>query len=152
MSTDSQSTAQLFAEFFKTNYQTTEASGRIMMPIDPVIHDICLTLEEIEAGLKRLDAAVENRISPHQHGFFSKRSVVTNLCEFTTRVLDWMIKGFQVDCIYTDMSKAFDVAGINEILDASARIGIGGNILPWIESYLVNRQQYVSKFCLLGAL
>ncbi|XP_053691127.1 uncharacterized protein LOC128739656 [Sabethes cyaneus] len=51
---------------------------------------------------------VANRVSPVQHGFLKKKSVVTNLCEFTSVVTDCIASGLQMDCIYTDMSKAFD--------------------------------------------
>ena len=41
------------------------------------------------------------------------------------------------------MSKAFDLAGIDKILEAVAESGIGGSLLKWIEEYLNGRSQFV---------
>lgn len=56
--------------------------------------------------------AVQTNFSASQHGFIKGKSVVTNLCDFCSIVTDYISQGFQVDCIYTDMSKAFDVVDI----------------------------------------
>ncbi|XP_053686454.1 uncharacterized protein LOC128735992 [Sabethes cyaneus] len=83
------------------------------------------------------------QISSIQHGFLKGKSVVTNLCEFHTTVTDYISRGYQVDCIYTDMSKAFDAVGIRSVLDAAYDFGIRGSLLNWLNSYLTCRTQYV---------
>ncbi|XP_055374366.1 uncharacterized protein LOC129607394 [Condylostylus longicornis] len=60
-------------------------------------------------------------ISACQHGFFKKKSTVTNLVEATTAFSNNMENGYQTDVICTDFSKAFD------------------NFLAWIKSYLSGR-------------
>lgn len=56
-------------------------------------------------------------ISPNQHGFFKKRSTVTNLMAYTDKIQQCLEDGGQVDVIYTDFSKAFDKVNHQLILD-----------------------------------
>lgn len=92
---------------------------------------------------ERMYPWIESRMSDTQHGFLKRRSTVTNLTEFASRTTQWMAEGFQVDTIYTDMSKAFDVVSIKPLLSALRKNGINGTFLHWIEAYLTNRIQYV---------
>ena len=86
---------------------------------------------------------VHGRISSVQHGFLKGKSVVTNLCEFNATVTDYVSKGYQINCIYTDMSKAFDTVGIDSVLAAAQDFGIRGSLLNWLNTYLRSRTQYV---------
>jgi hypothetical protein len=58
-----------------------------------------------------------------QHGFFKGRSFVTNLIELTSYVLNCMENGVQVDAIYTDFSKAFDMVSHRLLLRKLAKLG-----------------------------
>ena len=49
---------------------------------------------------------VRSIISPSQHGFLQKRTVVTILLEFTSSVYDGFRLGKQTDVVYTDFSKS----------------------------------------------
>lgn len=81
---------------------------------------------------------------PHQqHGFIKGRSTNTNLAIFTNDVLRGMEGGFQVDVIYTDFEKAFDRVDHNILLRKLQELGICGDLLRWMESYLRNRSQAV---------
>ncbi|XP_055590753.1 uncharacterized protein LOC129742842 [Uranotaenia lowii] len=53
------------------------------------------------------------------------------------------MEGLQVDALYTDMSKVFDVINIDALLSALCKNGISGICLQWIHSYLIDRTQYV---------
>lgn len=86
---------------------------------------------------------IEPRLSICQHGFLKKRSTTTNLVEFVSRTTQWMMDGLQVDTLYTDMSKAFDVVNTGAILSVLRKHGIEGPILRWLQTYLENRTQYV---------
>jgi hypothetical protein len=44
----------------------------------------------------------------NQHGFMKNRSTMTNLLEYASFVLNSIEEGWQLDCVYTDFSKAFD--------------------------------------------
>ena len=52
-------------------------------------------------------------------------------------------KGHQIDTIYTDLSKAFDSVCHTLLLKKLSEIGISGNYLAWISSYLQDRSQWV---------
>ncbi|CAK1593017.1 unnamed protein product [Parnassius mnemosyne] len=51
---------------------------------------------------------IKPQIVSSQHGFIPGRSTETNLCEFQDETLEAMERGYQVDAVYTDFSKAFD--------------------------------------------
>lgn len=79
-----------------------------------------------------------------QHGFIDRRSTETNLCEFLDQVLDGMDNGFQVDAVYTDYSKCFDKISHKLLVAKLEYIGIHGDLLRWLQSYLSNRSQAVT--------
>jgi hypothetical protein len=49
----------------------------------------------------------------------------------------------EVDCIYTDLKKAFDRVDISKLCFKLSIVGIGVPLLSWINSYLRNRKQKV---------
>jgi hypothetical protein len=91
--------------------------------------------------------AIKNHISHTQHGFIKSRSVETNMITFTDFLLSAMDSDIQVDAVYTDFSKAFDKINHNLLIDKLYKMGIHGNLLRWIDSYIRNRSQAV---CLKG--
>ncbi|TLM13355.1 reverse transcriptase family protein, partial [Acinetobacter baumannii] len=92
-------------------------------------------------------------IRPHiieqQHGFISHRSTETNLCEFLDYVLSSMEDGHQVDVVYTDYSKAFDRINFDILIEKLHGLGVHGDLLRWLESYVRDRSQAVTfnGFC-----
>lgn len=82
-------------------------------------------------------------IPTQQHGFLRNRSTVTNLTLFSKYVLDSMECGGQVDVVYTDFEKAFDRVDHVILISKLGALGIQGDLLRWIESYLANRSQLV---------
>jgi hypothetical protein len=87
---------------------------------------------------------ITNFISPQQHGFLKKRSTVTNLACFSQYVSESINQGSQVDTIYTDFSKAFDRVDHRLIISKLDMFGISNKVLHLLQSYLFNRQQFVS--------
>ena len=59
-------------------------------------------------------------------------------------ILNWMEKGYQVDAIYTDYSKAFDKVSHKLLITRFAEIGMGCNLLKWLTSYLSERKVFQS--------
>lgn len=88
--------------------------------------------------------AIRPFLIAQQHGFIDKRSTETNLCEYLDIILDSMDKGFQVDAVYTDYSKAFDKISHSLLIYKIERIGIHGDLLRWLSSYLRDRSQAVA--------
>jgi hypothetical protein len=82
-------------------------------------------------------------VSPTQHAFIPGRSTCTNLCSFMARAAPAVDNGGQLDCIYLDCTKAFDLLPHNVILEClRKRLGCSDHVLSWFKSYLscrVNR-------------
>ena len=49
----------------------------------------------------------------------------------------------KVDIIYLDISRAFDTVSHSKLLYKLRNIGISGNILSWVNSFLTGRKQRV---------
>lgn len=86
---------------------------------------------------------MNNLINPSQHGFMSKRSVLTNLLEFFETITSKVDEGQPVDVIYLDYSKAFDKVPHRRLIKKMEAHGIKGNLLNWIQQWLSNRRQRV---------
>ena len=91
----------------------------------------------------QLSLSITNYISTKQHGFLKGRSIVTNLLEFTTKIMDSFNNGFQTDVIYTDFSKAFDTVNHTLLIKKLSLLGFPPSLVKWLESYLINRSQSV---------
>ena len=79
-----------------------------------------------------------------QFGFGKNRSTfmaLVILLEKITEALDH--SEFDI-CILIDSRKAFDTVEHNILLQKLYHYGIRGNALPWFNSYLSNRYQYVN--------
>lgn len=83
-------------------------------------------------------------IIAQQHGFVNKKSTETQLCEFVHIIATAMSQGSQVDVVYTDYSKAFDKISHNILIHKLERVGICGDLLRWLISYLRDRTQAVT--------
>ena len=82
-------------------------------------------------------------ISKDQHGFLSGHSSTTNLLEC---LKDWtalLENGSCVKVLYYDFKKAFDTVSVPKLLLKLEYLGIGGNLLSCIDSFLSNRSQIV---------
>jgi hypothetical protein len=94
--------------------------------------------------LNRIKADLAIVISLHQHGFLPGRSTLTNLLEFHSDIMDSLVRKRQLDCIYTDYSKAFDRVSHPILLAKLRSLGVDGSLLSWFRSYLEGRTQTVS--------
>ncbi|XP_055387804.1 uncharacterized protein LOC129616266 [Condylostylus longicornis] len=79
-------------------------------------------------------------ISPNQHGFVKGRSTSSNLSIFLNSVYNAVERAFQVDAIFTDISKAFDKVDHFKLLSKLQALGFHGTTLKWIRSYLLERK------------
>ena len=92
---------------------------------------------------KQLSAACNNIVINEQHGFHSGRSTQTNLLQFQHYLTESIEGGHQVDCIYTDYSKAFDRVPHCALLQKLRCFGLGDRVLEWLRSFLLDRFQCV---------
>lgn len=80
-----------------------------------------------------------------QHGFTAGKSTETNLFIFTNFITESIENGFSVDCIYTDLKKAFDRVPINLLMDKLRTFfKICDPLLSCIRDSLCNRFQQIS--------
>lgn len=93
---------------------------------------------------ERIYLSVNNRLSLYQHGFISHRSTITNLTIFTQFISHVIDESGQVDVIYTDFSKAFDRIDHAILFSKLRTWGLCDSLLSFIQSYLSNREQFVS--------
>ena len=88
---------------------------------------------KIMEGLVR-DAMIEflisnNLICSSQHGFLPGRSTLTNLLEYLETLTRLVDEGHQVDVLYLDFKKAFDVVPKQRLLAKMESIGVRGKVL-----------------------
>lgn len=100
---------------------------------------------------KILERVIYNRIYPHvspvileeQHGFVNKKSTVTNLCVFSDYIAKDINNSSQTDTVYTDIAKAFDRVNHRVLIQGLQSFSFHKNLLSFLDSYLVNRPQFV---------
>lgn len=78
-------------------------------------------------------------ISSNQHGFVPNKSTTTNLLEFSSDIIAAFNSGLQVDCVYTDFSKAFDKLSHSVIVLKMKKLGFPPWFIEWVTSYLIDR-------------
>jgi hypothetical protein len=85
-----------------------------------------------------------NHFNENQHGFRQGRSCLSQLIEQYDLILSLLDREANVDVVYLDFSKAFDKVDHQIVLRKIEAMGINGNILQWIKSFLTQRYQSVS--------
>lgn len=91
----------------------------------------------------RLYGHVKEHVSIHQHGFVPGKSVQSNLLVYLNFTVESVSNGGQVDTIYTDFSKAFDMVSHNLLLQDLELVGAKTTYRDWFHAYLTDRTQYV---------
>lgn len=86
---------------------------------------------------------VGHLIVPQQHGFAKKKSTISNLAEYVNFLSNNMTKGGQVDTIYTDFQKAFDIICHILLINKLDRFPIDNCTKAWLYSFLTERSQMV---------
>ena len=85
-----------------------------------------------------------NLFTNDQHGFVPGRDCITQLLvcmEIWTQMIE---DGVCFDVIYTDFSKAFDSVPHERLFIKMESLGIRGDILKWVKSFLTGREQCVN--------
>lgn len=86
---------------------------------------------------------VNNLINKVQHGFRPNKSVITAAVSLIESIIESVDRGDETIGIFMDLSKAFDCVEHNLLLTKLSNLGIKGNSLNFIQSYLKGRNQYV---------
>ena len=91
--------------------------------------------------MRHLD--LNNILDNAQHGFRKRRSCESQLLLSANDFLKSLDGSTQTDAILLDFAKAFDKVAHKRLLLKLEAIGITGNTLGWIESFLSHREQTV---------
>lgn len=86
---------------------------------------------------------VFSSISPHQHGFVSRKSTLTNLTEFCDYTAKALSSKDQVDVLYCDAMKCFDSLHHLAIKQKLEKAGFSSPLVKLIFNYLGNRKNTV---------
>ncbi len=78
-------------------------------------------------------------LTSRQHGFFLRRSTLTNLLVTEELITKWVHEGSAVDLIYLDFSKAFDSVNHRLLLHKLRGYGIAPIVIGWFECFLSRR-------------
>ena len=103
----------------------------------------CKTMERIMKDYLVDHLETNNLIKDTQHGFRCKRSCLTNLLDFFNTAFEIYDNCKAVDVVYLDFQKAFDKVPHHRLLRKISAMGVGGNVLRWIEAWLSGRKQRV---------
>ena len=105
---------------------------------------LCIISNVLERFVLNLIKDQLDLIAICQHGFQSGRSCVTNLLETLDYIRAILDRAGQVDCVYLDMSKAFDKVRHDLLMEKLRDAGFGGNLLTRFHAYLCGRRQCVT--------
>ena len=93
----------------------------------------------VQGGIIRkhiLNFLVENRsIRSNQHGFFPRRSTLTNLLCFLDNITSNLDEGVVTDIVYLDIAKAFDTIPHDKLLCCLNRFGITEQLFRWVKYF-----------------
>ena len=87
--------------------------------------------------------AENDLLTNDQHGFWSGRSCTTQLLSVIETWTDQLEKGIDIDVLYFDFSKAFDMVPHRRLLSKLESYKVSQQITDWVEAYLSNRKQRV---------
>ena len=85
-----------------------------------------------------------NILSPSQYGFRPNMSTELAILELQNRIVTVLAAKQYCLGLFIDLSKAFDTLNHRILIKKLQSIGIRGTPLRWFQSYLSERQQYVS--------
>ena len=83
-------------------------------------------------------------IRPSQFGFPPRYGGCNQLISYLDRVTEIVDKGSWVDTVYLDLAKAFNTVSHRKLLVKLCSLGVKGDLLKWLESFLCGRMEVVS--------
>jgi hypothetical protein len=83
-------------------------------------------------------------INPCQHGFLPGRSTTSNLLSTFNDWSNHIDISRNVDCIYLDLSKAFDFISHKLLLLKLPAYGLSPKTVSWISAFLYSRSMHVA--------
>lgn len=93
---------------------------------------------------KKIMSFIKPILSEKQHGFQPKKSILTNMMNFTEFASTALDQNCQIDVIFTDYTKAFDRVDHSLLLYKMHKLGFSAELVNFFHSYFSKRSQYVS--------
>lgn len=93
---------------------------------------------------QKIFSHMEPLFTEHQYGFLPKKSTATNLINFTEQVTRAIEDKAQLDVIYTDFRKAFDLVEFSVLLRKFKMYGFTNTLINFFHSYLIDRKQFIT--------
>jgi hypothetical protein len=84
-----------------------------------------------------------NLLHPSQHGFIKGKSTMSAAFQLINEIIWGLSNQKEIIGIFFDLSKAFDTLNHDILFSKLNHMGINGNALAWIRSYLSDRKQIV---------
>lgn len=105
---------------------------------------LCAASKLFESILhKLLTFSINTTLIPEQHGFFAGRSTTTNLVNFMLHASEAVQGRGQLDVVYFDLSKAFDVVCHELLAKKLSELDIQPSLISLICNYLCDRSCFV---------
>lgn len=104
---------------------------------------VCKAIERIVVSKLNLYLEENKIINEAQFGFQKGKSVEEQLLLTYNDITHWYDCGYPVDLILFDFAKAFDTVNHDILIQKLFKIGIRGNILDWLRSFLRGRKMSV---------
>jgi hypothetical protein len=83
-------------------------------------------------------------IHPSQFGFIPNSSCCNQLIMYLDQVTEFVDDGSCVDAVYLDLAKAFNTVPHKKLLMKLCSLGLRGDLLKWLTSFLCGRMEVVS--------
>ena len=87
-----------------------------------------------------------NILSPNQHGFRENCSTMSALLSFLNYIYKNIDEGKKATAVFVDLSKAFDCVDHDILLKKVECYGLRGQCNKILQSYLLNRKQFVQYY------
>ena len=124
---------------FKSGDKTKSSNYR---PIS-ITSILCRMLESIIKSAIMEHCKDSNLFTDSQYGFRERRGCILQLLTVFDTWSKYIDADIPVDTVFLDFKKAFDSVPHKRLLYKLERLGVSGNVLKWISSFLSNRQQRV---------
>ncbi len=118
--------------FLKENYRPVSLLSCISKVMERVVYN------SLYKYLKR-----HGLLSERNSGFKENDCTINQLIHLCNNIYKGLDKSKDVCLVFLDVSKAFDKVYHKGLLLKLEQLGVCGNLLKWLESYLSNRQQRV---------
>ena len=120
--------------------QRSSAKNYRPVSLTPVV---CKVMESFIRDWLMQHLRTNGLLSDKQFGFVSGRSTSLQLLQVLDDWTEALDSGGVIDVIYLDFAKAFDTVPHQRLLRKLEGLGIHGNTLKWISSFLTDRRQRV---------